>query len=185
MDGRSNRMHFPTMKALSTVLPPLSMFHRSLSPYLLCQTKSSLTSSENRKPHFMKATIGLEYFGKTEDQRLRLFSKIVSDSLGHGLGEAVVGKIPSRRPWVAEIIGTDPKYGFSRNFISSNTSHKNSNGRGTRGVNLWFVLESGCYYEVKEQISWQRSERYFCRVSDDGTVIRASKEEVIEWLKSR
>lgn len=50
---------------------------------------------------------------------------------------------------------------------------------------LWFVLESGHYYEIKEQISWQRSERYFCRVSADGDIIRVTKEEVMEWAKGR
>jgi len=133
----------------------------------------------------MKATISLEYFGKTEDQRLRLLTGVMSGALGRGVGEAVVGKIPSRRPWVAEITGTDPKYGLRRKFLDYNTSHKHTNGSGSRGANLWFILESGRYYEVKEQISWQRSERYFFRVTGSGSIIRASKEEVMEWAKGR
>lgn len=133
----------------------------------------------------MKATIGLEYFGKTEDERLRFLTGVMSGALGRGVGEAVVGKIPSRRPWIAEITGTDPKYGLRRVFLDANTSYKDSNGRGSRGTKLWFVLESGRYYEVREQTSWRNSERYFCRVSAAGDILRATREEVMEWAKSR
>ena len=133
----------------------------------------------------MKATIGLEYFGKSEDERLRFLTGVMSGALGRGVGESVVGKVPSRRPWVAEITGTDPKWGLRREFLNSNTSYMHANGAGSRGTKLWFVLESGKYYEVKEQTSWRSSERYFCRVSASGDIIRAIKEEVMEWAKSR
>ena len=133
----------------------------------------------------MKATIRLEYFGKTDDERLRFLTGVMSGALGRGVGEAVVGKIHSRRPWVAEIMGTDPRYGLRREFLDANTSYRHANGCGSRGTKLWFVLESGKYYEVKEQTSWRSSERYFCRVSASGDIIRAIKEEVMEWAKSR
>ena len=133
----------------------------------------------------MKATIGLEYFGKSEDERIRFLTGVMSGALGMGVGEAVVGKVQSRRPWVAEITGTDPKYGLRRAFLHANTSYKHANGAGSRGTKLWFVLESGRYYEIREQTSWRSSERYFCKVSAAGNVVRVIKQEVVEWAKGR
>ena len=133
----------------------------------------------------MKATIGLEYFGKSEDERIRFLTWVMSGALWMGVGEAVVGKVQSRRPWVAEITGTDPKYGLRRAFLNANTSYKHANGAGSRGTKLWFVLESGRYYEIREQTSWRSSERYFCKVSAAGNVVRVIKQEVVEWAKGR
>ena len=133
----------------------------------------------------MKATIGLEYFGKSEDERIRFLTGVMSGALGMGVGEAVVGKIQSRRPWVAEITGTDPKWGLRREFLNANTSYKHANGAGSRGTKLWFVLESGRYYEIREQTSWRSSERYFCNVSAAGNVVRVIKQEVLEWAKDQ
>jgi hypothetical protein len=40
--------------------------------------------------------------------------------------------------WVAEILGTDPEYGYRRAFVA----HK-------RGDNMWFDLRSGFIYEYR------------------------------------
>jgi len=71
---------------------------------------------------------------------------------------------------------------MARTFIESKLTRKRANGAHSRGVELWFVLESGHIYEVKQCVSWTRSERYFCVVSDAGEVNRITSEEVERWL---
>ncbi len=133
----------------------------------------------------MKATIGLEWYGEANEARLRLFSGIISEALGKGIGQAIIGNGCSRRPWVAEITGKDTKFGLARTFLDSKLTRKHANGAHSRGVELWFVLESGRIYEVKNSVSWKRSERYFCSVTAEGDIQRISKEEVDQWLNDR
>ncbi len=85
--------------------------------------------------------------------------------------------------WVAEITGVDRKYGYSRKFIKGRKDYKYSNSKGSRGVLIEYILESGRIYEVKKPLSWQRSERFFCKVADNGEIVRIDEEEVKECLK--
>lgn len=40
------------------------------------------------------------------------------------------------KPWIAEITGTDPKYGFTRDFLTGQKDYSEASGAGNRGV--WF-----------------------------------------------
>lgn len=131
----------------------------------------------------MKATINLEYIGEAQDSRLCLYSKIV-DHVSAGLSKQVIGKIKSRQPWVAEITGTDTKYGFKRAFLKGNWQRKRSNSTGSRGTELWFALESGKLYEAKSPVSWRSVDRYFCVVSESGDIEKLSEMEAREWLRN-
>lgn len=130
----------------------------------------------------MKATIGLEWYGESNEARIRLFGGIIREALGEGLEKAVIGSGMSRRPWVAEITEKDAKFGFRRKFVESKLTRKHANGAHSRGVELWFLLESGRIYEVKHSVSWTRSDRYFCTVTEAGDIRRISKEDVEQWL---
>lgn len=49
---------------------------------------------------------------------------------------------------------------------------------------MFYILESGHYYEVKRRISWKRSERFFCVVTDQGDIEEVEREEVEAWARS-
>lgn len=131
----------------------------------------------------MKATLALEYIGEAQDAKLRLAARIIDEAIP-GASQAVIGNAAPRRPWVAEIVGKDPVYKLKREFIPANCSRKHTNGAHSRGVELWFVLESGKLYEVKAPLSWRNSERYFCTVTSKGEIIRVTEKTVEEWLKN-
>ena len=130
----------------------------------------------------MKATIGLEYIGKANDDKLALYRERLNQA-ADGLGSRLVGA-PSRRPWVAQIIGRDPKYGYARKFVAGKTDYAHANGAGTRGVYLWFVIDPGVY-EVSVSTSWKSRDRYFLTVEEDGSQRRISGDEVESWLSAQ
>lgn len=132
----------------------------------------------------MKAILNLEYIGEAQDARLAFYARLI-DQIDQGLGGAVVGPSRPRKPWVAEILGSDSIYRLKRRFVPANWSRKYANGAHSRGVVLWFVLKPNTYYEVKSPTSWRSHDRYFCRVNDDGEILKISREEVVEWARNR
>jgi len=65
-------------------------------------------------------------------------------------------------PWVAEIVGTDPKYGLARKFLRAAVIERRDA--------LYYVdvkdLRVGGYYEVKNPSSWRHSDmRFYFRVN--------------------
>lgn len=130
----------------------------------------------------MKATLCVEYIGEANDAKLGLLAGILRESLGASVSSAVVGNSRPRKPLAAEITGKDPRFGVARKFLQPKWQRKNANGACTRGVELWFVLESGKLYEIKSPVSWKSSDQYFCTVLDDGSIKRLSKDEALKWL---
>lgn len=131
----------------------------------------------------MKAFIEIELFAQDLAQLNRFCTNITNEVLP-GLGNMVFGGMPSSG-WAAEITGTDPKYKYQRSFLKRKKEYSRGNSKGSRGIYAEYILETGRLYEVKEQKSWSRFERYFCKVNDDGEVLKIDETEVIEWLKSR
>lgn len=131
----------------------------------------------------MKATLKLEVIGDNTHQHLKLWTSVINEALP-GVGSALLGNCPPSC-WVAEITGTDHKYGFDREFLRGRKDYSKANSIGSRGVYLWYILESGRYYEVKERTSWSGSDRYFVKVTMGGDIERVSKSEVEHWLKGR
>ncbi len=132
----------------------------------------------------MKASLSIEVFGDAENQRLRLFESI-ADQVTPGIGRAITGGYRRKRPWVAEIIGVSQRYGFERSFLDPKKDYSRSNAIGSRGVRLFFILESGRLYEINEQTSWRRWLRWYAVVSDSGDIVHVSKEEAHQWLRDR
>lgn len=120
----------------------------------------------------MKATLALEYIGEGYDAKARLFSA----NFGQVCPElAGMLRAPSRRPWVAEISGG------TRRFLRPNWQRQRANAAHTRGVELWFVLESARLYEVCCYISWRSKDRYFCAVTASGEIRKLSSDEARQW----
>jgi hypothetical protein len=94
-----------------------------------------------------------------------------------GLGGAVFGWRPSY--WVAEILGYDPTYTYKRRFIRGKKDYLRANSKGSRGVYVYYTLESGKLYQVCER--WTR--RYFCVVDQHGNIIKLTGAETKQWLK--
>lgn len=92
---------------------------------------------------------------------------------------------PKTNYWVARIVGRDQKYCYEREFLSGKTDYRNANSIGSRGVFIYYLLESGQLYEVRHPVTWNRYRRYFCTVSDDGEIIEVSKELVEKWVNDR
>lgn len=124
----------------------------------------------------MKTTKKLEIFADNYIE----YEKHIRKTIGN--------KLFGKRPhgfWIAKITGTDPKYGFNREFLPYKKDYSESNSKGSRGVYAYYILESGIYYEIKEQISWNRTKRYFCKIDESGDIITVNKEEIIKWTKQQ
>ena len=130
----------------------------------------------------MKATKKIELIGDNIKSQARFYTNMINDAFD-GVGDALFGEFPSCG-WIAEITGLSKKYGFERSFLPYKKDYTKSNSNGSRGVYSWFILDSGKYYEVYEKTSWRSVDRYFCMVTDDGEILRVSKEEVFRWAKS-
>ena len=131
----------------------------------------------------MKAYLEIELFGENTRQMFKLWENIINMG-APGLGTITFGGMPPSGG-VAEITGFDPKYKYARNFLKRKLDYSRANSKGSRGVFAEYILESGKIYEVKQQISWKKVDRYFCTVTNDGDIERLDEKEVIEWLKSR
>ena len=130
----------------------------------------------------MLASLKLEAIGDDLRQTLRLWRNI-ADLAAPGLGDVVIGSTPSRA-WVAWITGPDARYRWKREFLRGRKDYTDANGVGSRGVYVWYTLESGKVYEVQAPVTWKRDERYFCRVTDDGEIVGIEESEVPEWLSA-
>lgn len=89
------------------------------------------------------------------------------------------------KPWVAEITGLCPRYGYARTFLRHKADYKNANSKGTRGVWFWWTLESGRIYETRYRTSWKNVVHRFMTVTDEGDIKDLTEEEVRAWLASR
>lgn len=130
----------------------------------------------------MKATLSLEHIDADSSDYLKTLNRSLNN-LVSGFGDYFVG-FKYNGPWVAEITGRHPKFKLSRQFLSSKRDYSKSNGRGSRGVYLWYILESGKLYQVDEMVSRRNRERYFCTVTPEGEIKIVGNEEVEEWLNT-
>ncbi len=129
----------------------------------------------------MRAALRLELFGDDLRSFERGLPKELRDLLLDPAGE---GYEPPLRPWVARIAGLHIGHGtFKREFVRGHKDYRRANGIGSRGVMMWYTLEPGIY-EVNEQVSWRRWERYFLRVDEQGSMHRIEREEVIACLRN-
>jgi hypothetical protein len=124
----------------------------------------------------MKAQIKIEAVGDDVDQFLRQFRNLTND-LAPGLGDMTFGK-PLHTYWVAQITGVHPKYKYERQFLRGKKDYTHANRKGSRGVFVYYLLESGNVYEVKKSSKC----RFFCIVDDEGDVVEVDKDYVEKWI---
>lgn len=124
----------------------------------------------------MKAQIKIEAIGDDVDQMLRFFTGLTNEMVP-GLGDVTFGK-PAKTYWVAQITGVDLKYKYARQFLRGKKDYTHANRKGSRGVFVYYLLESGNLYEVKKS----SKRRLFCIVDDDGDIIEVDKEYVDKWI---
>jgi len=142
----------------------------------------------------MKASLGIEAIGYETYQQIKGLQAAVANGranpveLHHTLHEMrrcfqrpAPGDGVSRPWWVARITGASPARGFHYEYLKPSVDYTHANSKGTRGVMLYFILESGQVYHVQHTPSWGRTAQYFCRVTDDGDIETISREEALRW----
>lgn len=91
---------------------------------------------------------------------------------------------PFRRPWVAEIVGTDSRYGLVREYLDGDLDFTRSDSRGCRGVYVTYVLDEGAVYEADYLVGdgWERAR---CYLAHDGARWQElHKDEVVAWANA-
>lgn len=56
--------------------------------------------------------------------------------------------------------------------VVGRTDYSKSNSKGSRGVRMWYTLESGRRYKVRSPQSWKSTDEYYCHVTTDGDIVR-------------
>ncbi len=125
----------------------------------------------------MKASLKIEAIGDDADQMIRLWMNILNEGMP-GLGDMTFGK-PLHSYWVAQITGHDPKYKYARQFIKGKKDYTHANSKGSRGVFIYYLLESGYVYEVKKS----SKRHFFCLVDDEGNIDEVDKDYIEQWIK--
>jgi hypothetical protein len=123
----------------------------------------------------VKASLKIEARGDNVVQDMKFWTTLTND-LSPGLGDRTFGNMPASY-WVARIAGKDLHFGYKREFLRGNKDYTHSNSKGSRGIFVFFLLESENIYEVKNT-----RRRYFCKVDDDGDIIEITKDEVQKWI---
>ncbi len=130
----------------------------------------------------MKATLKLEAIGHDMCVRFGGMKKMFQVI---GAGE-LWGDIESpRHPWVAKITGLWPSGKFQREFLHGTNDYSEANSKGSRGVFVWYTLESGNYYDVYELISWKNDDRYLCKVDGEGNIIIVDEREIQVYFERK
>lgn len=62
--------------------------------------------------------------------------------------------------------------------------YSRANSRGSRGIYVHYLLESGHLYWVTSKTSWRCTETYYCAVTDTGDINRVDKGDVPKWLNA-
>lgn len=130
----------------------------------------------------MKASLRLEVIGWNVDFLLREHPAAYERMWQRPGGIRVLAT--RQRYWVAEIVGSHPRFGWERRFLKPQIDFTDAVDGGQRGVMACYLLECGQAYEVQARLSWERVDRYCCIPDVDGTLRRVGREEVDEWLRT-
>lgn len=115
----------------------------------------------------MKASLAIEAIGHNTAQMMRVWSRIYS-SCGVS-GKKVIGSLRGYIRWGVEEIDTE---GNHIQWLRGRTDYSRANSKGSRGVYIWYVLESGHRYRVHAPQSWNSTEVYICTVDEEGNIVK-------------
>jgi len=106
-----------------------------------------------------------------------------------GLYELPWGNTKVGRPWIAEIIGLDKKFGFERQFLRTVALEFYKGSPSKLAVSL-DDLKVGSFYEMKNPSSWRHSDvRHYIRVlkkdADSILVEELKREDIIKYFMSK
>lgn len=145
----------------------------------------------------MKASLGIEAIGYETYQKSKALQAAIANGranpaelhrtladMRRSFQRPAPGDGVSRPWWVARITGASSRRGWHYEYLQPSVDYTNANSVGTRGVMLYFILESGQVYHVQHTPSWGRTAQYFCRVTQDGDIEEITREDVLAWLQS-
>jgi len=106
-----------------------------------------------------------------------------------GFYELPWGNTKVGRPWIAEIIGLDQKFGFERQFLRT-IALEFYKGSPSRLAVYMDDLKVGIFYEMKNPSSWKHSDvRRYIRIlkkdADSILVEELKREEIIKYFMSK
>jgi hypothetical protein len=121
----------------------------------------------------LKASLAIEAIGQNSIRDIRSFDRFLSNT---------VGLKPDLMPWRHGVwlIGWR-----KATPLNGKWDYAKANSKGSRGVYIHYILESGNLYQVASPCSWKTTDHYFCTVSDDGDIVKMTQEEAFEWLRNR
>ena len=114
----------------------------------------------------MKASLTVEAIGHNSLQYMKLYTGIMRECGMNDIGTAMIGGADQWARWGVWEITPD---GVKR--VEGRTDYSQANSKGSRGVMVWYTLESGKRYIVRSPTSWKNTEEYCCHVNDAGEVI--------------
>lgn len=127
----------------------------------------------------MKAAFGVEAVGYGLWLELRMpLAMVRAVGAEEALGTRSYGS--HYRPWLAQVTGTDPRYGLARQFVRARIDYRGANSRATRGAWFWWTLDEGLLYETRYLSAWSRQEHRFLTASG-GDVRDVTGEEALAW----
>lgn len=89
-----------------------------------------------------------------------------------------------RKPWLAEVTGYDPKYGYEREFLRAARDWRTGSASGHRLEYCW-TLQLNKVYQACWPDGARRTRKAFLRATPEGDVTEISEEEVTGWLALR
>ncbi|MEU3978366.1 hypothetical protein [Streptomyces bacillaris] len=87
-------------------------------------------------------------------------------------------------PWLAEITGRSPRYGWVRKFQPAHVDYTRSNRKGTRGAVHHWSLKPNRLYETEYPLSRRERVRKYLMVDAQGDVREISRDEALAWLNA-
>jgi hypothetical protein len=111
----------------------------------------------------MRASLCIEAVGHGEAQRMRLYRGIMREA---GFGRAAKTLFQDwQNRWGVWDAETDRE-------VYGRTDYSQANSKGSRGVRIWYTLESGRRYRVRAPQSWKSTDEYYCHVTEAGDIVR-------------
>ncbi len=145
----------------------------------------------------MKASLGIEAIGYENWRHAQALRTALRESpqnatrlreatrgLRRGCHRPAPGNGISPPWWVRRIMGAAYHCGWRYQDVTATVDYADANSAGTRGVMLYYILESGHVYHVQYTPSWGRTAQYFCRVTHEGEIEQISREEVLRCLQN-